>query len=120
MRTKLLLSFLIGFLFMSCTNKEYEQKIAGKWKTVNWEVEQSGEKLDGQMNFTFENDGTYTLDYGSKIENGKFWITDDVLHTQAEGGVEIIVRITQLTEDSLGFQMNRGGTIEVVDLARER
>ena len=47
-------------------------------------------------------------------------ITDDVLHTQAEGGVEIIVRITQLTEDSLGFQMNRGGTIEVVDLAREK
>ncbi len=120
MKYRLLTCFLLGFIFLSCTNKESEKKIIGKWKTENWEIEDSGEKVTGQMDFTFEENGEYTLDYGSKVENGKFWITEDVLHPQAEGESEIIVRITKLVQDSLSFQMNRGGTLEKVELIRQQ
>ena len=117
---KYLLPAVLVFFFLSgCSNKESEEKIVGNWSVFNWEIVDSGEKLRGQMSFAFNDEGLYSLDYGTKKENGKFWIIGDVLHTQAEGESEIIVKLTRLDSDTMEFEMNRGGTIEKVEFVRQ-
>ena len=42
-----------------------------------------------------------------------------MLFTKPEGQAEIMVKISKLTNDSLVFDMNRGGTVEVLTLLKK-
>ena len=48
------------------------------------------------MDMSFQSDGKYTIDYGTKKENGKYWINGEYLHTLAEGKSEMSVKIMKL------------------------
>jgi len=110
---------ILIFLLVSCSQKYSESDLHGAWSVKEWTVESSGKTVSNKMDMNFEVDGQYAIDYGSKKENGKYWINGEYLHTVAEGKSEMSVRILDLKTDSLVMQMNRGGELEKVLLLRK-
>lgn len=110
-------SFCLLFVF-SCSPTEIDPNIYGQWHKSSWVIDQSGETMDVQMDFLFNEDGTYLVDYGSQQEKGVFDIVEQRLYTTEEGQAKKFVEITKLTADSLQFKMNRAGRMETVILVK--
>jgi hypothetical protein len=106
-------------LIMSCADKYSETDMHGKWSVSEWKVESTGKLISNKMDMDFQSDGQYTIDYGTKKEQGKYWIAGDYLHTVADGKSEMSVKIMKLSTDTLEIQMNRGGEMEKVLLLHE-
>ncbi len=107
------------FLLSSCQPKYTPEDLFGEWETVSWTIESNGQAIDQKMDFSFFEDKTYKVDYGSIIEEGKFWTETEYLVTVENGQYEKKVKILNITQDSFVFQMNRGGRLEHVILIRE-
>jgi hypothetical protein len=105
-------------LFSSCEDKFDEALLHGDWKTTDWYITDSGKKINNQMDFSFDADRRYTIDYGTEKENGRYWIAVDYLHTVEDGKAEKKVKIIKLTADSLDMEMNRGGRLERLVLTK--
>lgn len=110
---------LLVILFVSCQSNNYQETdLHGNWKVVNWEIASTGQERSNQMDMSYAADGSYTVDYGSEKEVGKYWIANDFLHTTETGQAEKKVKILDLNRDTLSIQMNRGGELENVLLVR--
>ncbi len=113
--------FTLGLLLLVGCAKDlgYQQAIQGTWQAVKWTVESQVETRDAaNVNFTFSNND-YKAKLGKRDEAGIFRVDGDKLYTQAEGQQEIMVKIEKLTADSMVFEMNRGGTKEVMTLVKQ-
>ncbi|MEN0006145.1 MAG: lipocalin family protein [Bacteroidota bacterium] len=108
-------------LFMGCqpTSSYSEEQLVGNWKMVEWKDLTNDKAFDVAVDFKFEENGRYIGNYGSKAEEGKYWIVGANLHTIEDGKAEKKVKITTLTNDTLAFEMNRVGAIEKMVLVRE-
>lgn len=95
-----------------------ESQLLGNWQAVSWVDETNDKVIDVPVNFQFDTDGRYIGSYGNKAEEGRFWISDDNLHTIEDGKAEKKVKIEVLTSDSLVFGMNRAGNIEKITLLK--
>jgi hypothetical protein len=116
MKNLLVFAFL-AFSFANCGHDlGYQNAIQGKWLATHWATA-SGERPVENVNFDFHGE-TYNAKLGLKDETGSFRLDGDKLYTTAEGQQEIMVKIMRLTADSLVFEMNRGGTQEVLTLKR--
>ncbi len=115
---KTVFSIILLLSFISCGSKYDDSLLEGKWKTVEWIKLDNNQLLTNQMDFVFDNNGRYSLDYGSATEKGKFWISGEYLHTIEDERAEKKVRIINLTTDSLVFEMNRAGYLEKVSLLK--
>jgi len=111
-------SVILATVLMACQSKYDVKKLYGEWNLSEWVIESTGKKVSNKMNMNFQKDGTYIIDYGSKKENGKFWIANEFLHTVETGKAEKKVKLLQLVQDSLMFQMNRAGQLEKVSLVK--
>ena len=70
------------------------------------------------MDFHFKENKAYEVDYGSEKEIGKFWFEGNDLYTIEDGGSLKKVEVVRLEQDTIAFEMNRAGQIELVTLAR--
>ena len=115
-------TFLLAFccFVISCVSPHDESKLLGEWQTVDWIVINTGENISNKMNFTFNANYRYEVDYGNQKEHGKYWISGKFLHTLEDGETEKKVKILKLTLDSLIFEMNRAGSLEKVILTKGR
>jgi len=114
--TILLTTFIV--LLSSCTDKFDEALLYGDWKTTDWYILDTGQKINNQMDFSFDSDRKYTIDYGTEKEVGKYWIAVDYLHTVEDGKAEKKVKIVNLNSDTLLMEMNRGGRLERLVLTK--
>lgn len=113
------LLFCSTLYWFSCESPfKTDPNIYGEWHKTSWVVDKTGEEMNVKMDFTFNEDGSYSIDYGSQQEKGKFQIKDKKLYTTEDGQAEKFVKIIQLTADSLQFKMNRGGRMETVVLVK--
>jgi hypothetical protein len=109
------LVILTLILVISCNESKFDsEKLLGSWKVAQWKIEKTEELRNNKMDMEFRNDGKYEIDYGSEKETGKFWITNEFLHTVEVGQSEKKVKIIKLTNDTLEIQMNRSGEMENV------
>jgi hypothetical protein len=115
--TFLILTIIAVFLF-SCTDSFDESLLHGDWKTTDWYILDTNQKINNQMDFSFDADRRYTIDYGTEKEMGKYWIAVDYLHTVEDGKAEKKVRIVNLNADTLLMEMNRGGQLERLVLTK--
>ncbi|MBK8967025.1 MAG: lipocalin family protein [Saprospiraceae bacterium] len=91
----------------------------GKWQGVEWLA--SGKSLGqdaAQVMFEFQADGNYSAGFGDQQERGTWRTVKEKLYTQATGKQEIVVRILQLNDNTLKFEMNRGGRQETIELKK--
>lgn len=110
--------FLLSLMITSCQSPWDKELLIGSWSTQEWKLAETNQSIGGMMDFTFNEDGTYTIDYGSESEKGKFWLFADFLHTVEKGQAEKKVKIVHLVKDTFKFEMNRGGHIEKVVLVK--
>lgn len=112
--------FLLLLLAACNQPEEYYQKIYGKWKAADWLVNaQSAGKNLTNVSFQFNPDKTYQSQLGAKGESGTFKLKSEYLYTQAEGQLEIVVKVVKLSADSLVLDMNNAGQSETLILVRE-
>jgi len=116
---KSLLLFIISMALFAC-GESYDQKILiGNWKTSSWINNSTNQKINNKMDFKFDADRNYTIDYGSLKESGTYYISGGYLHTTETGHAEKKVNLLKVVQDSIVFEMNRGGLIETVILTRK-
>jgi len=112
-----LFAFLV-FCFANCaTDLGYQTKIQGSWQVTHWATGNDQTRPVDNVKFEFHG-AEYNAQLGQRNEAGKFRIENDKLYTHAEGQQEIMVKIQKLTADSMVFEMNRGGTPEVMTLIK--
>lgn len=119
----LVFSFFITSLFLLLTSCEsatttYDTDIIGTWKQDSWVITANNQPINRKMDFTFDAEKRYTVDYGTETEKGDYWFVDENLFTQEDGQQKKKVKILQLNPDTLVFEMNRGGQIEQVSYLR--
>jgi len=114
------ISLIIGMTFLNCESNNFDpQLLVGSWEVSSWEIDETDKAIDQMMDMTFNEDGSYLVDYGSEQENGKYWIAGKYLHTVEKGQAEKKVKLVELVVDSMRFQMNRGGRLESVLLLKK-
>lgn len=122
--TGILLSGILiaGLLTLqSCDSQEklYEM-LEGDWHGVSWVLEDSDRGYDASgVQFTFNEDRTYSAKLGAREEKGDYWLANQMLYTHAVDQDEMSVRVQRLTNDTLVFRMNRGGQMEILTLAKD-
>lgn len=109
---------IFAIMFVACS-ETYDQKILlGKWKTSSWVNNATKSSINNKMDFEFKSDRQYYIDYGPVQESGTYYISGGYLHTTETGKAEKKVNLLKVVQDSIVFEMNRGGTIETVILTR--
>ena len=117
----LILPVCIAMLLFSCTERIDKKLLPGEWKGAEWIVEGIGGEIDASTAvFTFKDDGQYTYSYNDAMEKGKYYVVNGELYTTPDGGTKMMVKIEKLTQDSLVFNMNRGGQSETLTLLRAK
>jgi len=117
----LVFAVFILFSFFSCSENSNKKLILGHWTGVEWLVEDHPSSHTPQdASFTFDSTGIYTFEYAGNIEKGKYYLNNNQLFTTPEGGIKIMVKIPKLTQDTMIFDMNRGGQAERLTLIRKK
>ena len=114
------IAFLLPlFLLLACDVEHNKPLLIGEWEMVDWYITNTNEKIQGQkMDFAFGDDDRYEVDYGTQKEVGSWRVSGNNLFTTEDGMAEKMVRITQPIGDTLVFEMNRSGRLEVVVLVK--
>ena len=111
--------FLILFLVLACSPTKKERMIEGQWFGVDWTIDGQPAGYDAaRVAFQFNPDGTYQYAYRDLEESGTYFVTGQELYTTPAGGTKIMVKIKSISADSLAIEMNRGGQLELLRLAR--
>ena len=117
------LTFLfLAVLFLAGCGAESgtPEAIYGNWRGVSWTVEgKEAGRNAASVQFQFEAPKQYTAAFGDQLEKGSFKVDGDKLYTTAEGQLQKMVKIIQLTADTLEMEMNRGGVKENLVLVKE-
>ena len=114
------LLFIFILPIVSCIDSEDKKLIIGQWTGTSWTVNGRPSNYNpAEATFTFHDDGTYSFEYGATKEAGKYFISNKELFTTPEGGLKMMVRVPRLTQDTMVFDMNRGGQAESLTLIRK-
>jgi hypothetical protein len=117
----LILPVCIATLLFSCTERIDKKLLPGEWKGAEWIVTGVEGEIDASTAvFTFKDDGLYSYSYNDALETGKYYVVNGELYTTPDGGTKMMVKIEKLTQDSLVFNMNRGGQAEKLTLLRAK
>ena len=108
-------------LLLSCGDSKQKDLIVGRWTGVEWlESGQPSAALNpADAVFQFDAGDTYSFTYAGNTESGKYFVTNQQLFTTPDGGVKMMVKIIKLDQDTLQFDMNRGGSSERLTLVRQ-
>lgn len=118
------LFFLVIFAvtFLSCIEDVNKKLIIGEWLGLSWSVAEGGdynERDHEGFSFIFNGDGTYSATFGNSDESGTYWVEREKLYTTAQGKTQKMVKILTINEEMMTIQMNRGGTLELLELKRK-
>lgn len=115
-------AFVLFLFFALACNEPVEpyQKISGKWKAADWLVrgKPAGKNLSNVW-FQFNVDKTYQSQLGSQNEKGTYKLKGDYLYTRADGQLEILVKVSRPSADTLVLEMNNSGSDETLVLVKE-
>ena len=112
-------SAIIILLIVACSPSKNVKLIEGQWFGVEWTIDGQPSGYDAaRVAFQFNPDGTYQYAYRDLEESGTYFVTGQELYTTPDGGTKIMVKIKSISADSLEFEMNRGGQLELLTLSR--
>lgn len=121
MRNQYLPFIISSVLFLiSCGGSKQKDLIVGHWTGVEW-LEEGKPSIytPSDAAFQFDAGDTYSFTYAGNMESGKYYVSNHQLFTTPDGGVKMMVKIIKLDQDTLRFDMNRGGTAEQLTLVRK-
>lgn len=118
MKNLYLFTLALALLVGCAKDLGYHKSIQGSWKAINWTVESKDNREVANVKFSFDEQG-YQAVLGGREEQGSYRVEGDKLYTHADGQQEMMVRIAHLANDSLEFEMNRGGVKENLFFVKE-
>ena len=115
------LTTLMACTLNACMPSSFDEKLLqGQWQGAQWIVEGRSDQIDASTAvFTFGPDDKYTYAYNDAVESGTYFMSNNELFTNPSGGIKMMVKVQKLTQDSLVFNMNRGGQSETLTLIRK-
>lgn len=114
--TGILILFTTGCLL----ENYFQRELPGEWKGVSWELKDGTPYTNAEgVSFTFREDSTYSAVLGARSESGTWWVDGYKLYTIDEQSGPNIVKVLELQNDTVTFEMNRGGQLEHLILARQ-
>lgn len=118
---KRLVGFLAVLVFLfACGENKNKQLIIGNWAGAEWLIDGKSAGTGATSTaFSFTDKGEYTFENDGNVQKGTYKVEKDKLYTTPLNQQEIMVRIAKLTQDSLVFDMNRGGQSETLTLLRK-
>ena len=122
MRKSTFIPIIICSIFLfSCGGSKQKDLIVGHWTGVEWLEEGKPSTIlnPADASFQFDAGDTYSFTYAGNTEKGKYFVSNHELFTTPDGGVKMMVKIIKLDQDTLRFDMNRGGTSERLTLVRK-
>lgn len=119
---KIILGLCLIALFASaCSSNKYKELIIGNWAGTEWLLDGKPSESNGKNTaFSFTDKGEYVYENEGTTQKGSYRIEKDKLYTTPLNQQEIMVKIAKLTQDSLVFDMNRGGQSETLTLIRKQ
>lgn len=118
---KRILSLLITCVLVACGDTTNNKMIIGTWEATEWLVNGTpAPSYTENTSFTFGEDGKYVYRHRNQEEKGTYKVENDMLFTKPDGELEMMVRITKLTADSMRFYMERGERPEELTLLRKK
>lgn len=120
MRNLLAVIFCCSLFALGCGWENYYQReLPGEWHGVSWTTESGDSYFDpGRVSFAFKADSSYSAVLGARAEKGIWWVDGYKLYTIAEDAQRNLVKVVELEDDTVTFEMNRGGQKEILVLAR--
>lgn len=116
---QILILSLFFITCISCSDSGSYNEITGRWNCHSWVNKDGGSnKCNENVYFEFRADKTYFSSLGNLKDSGTYTLLHKMLYVRPEGKLEFPVRINKLTSDTLQFLMNRGGTEEILTLAK--
>lgn len=119
---RLFFILLFAVTFLSCIADVNNKLIIGEWLGLSWSVAEGDdytEKDHEGFSFIFNDDGTYSAIFGNRGESGTYWVEREKLYTTAQGKTQKVVKILTINKEVMTIQMNRGGTLELLELKRK-
>ncbi|MDQ3142814.1 MAG: lipocalin family protein [Bacteroidota bacterium] len=106
--------------FSSCkSNDPRAPLLYGTWKSSLWLVENKDVGRDHKSyTIEFKENGNYIMNISGEKETGNYMIEGNKLFTRAKDKNRIMVKIINLTQDTLELEMNRSGDLEQLTFVR--
>lgn len=120
---KNLFAFVLLVFITACSSgpSEQEKLLVGNWQGYKWDRGERPYPADAKrVHFMFRENMTYSSQIGNDNEEGTYYISNEKLYTTGKGKAKINVGLMRLDADTCIFQMNRGGTEEVLGLVKGR
>lgn len=120
MRSFFIVIFAVTFL--ACIEDVNKNLMKGEWLGVSWSVAEGDDYTERNhegFSFVFNDDGTYSAIFGNSVESGTYWVEREKLYTTAQGKTQKVVKILTINDTMMTIQMNRGGSLELIELKRK-
>ncbi len=108
-----------SYILNSCSAIDKTKPVQGIWQCVSWTAGGVNAGYDiTHTRFHFMENEKYEATITGQDEKGSYYIQDGKLYTTADGAARIMTVIEKLHGDTLIISMNRGGTMEEMELIR--
>lgn len=118
------LTVSIILLVLSCEEPIDNKLLIGDWTAVEFLENDSPIELDlKSINFSFYENNTYTYQGLMNLEAGNYYLSRNLLYstdTLSDNRIEKSVKVIKSTADSLFFEMNNGGVMQIIKLHKNR
>ena len=112
---------LFCFLVSGCRTDDKTYLLIGQWQGVSWKINgKESDRSPEAVEFTFNKDKTYNTAYESEFEKGTFRLSGDKLYTTGENKIEKMVKLSNITSDTIAMDMNRSGIAEQIILVKKK
>ena len=105
---------------LSCEESIDEKLVLGNWTAAQFLENGAPKEVDlNSINFSFFENQTYTFQGLMNKEAGNFHLSRNLLYstdTLSTDRIEKSVKIIKASSDSLFFEMNNGGTKQIIKL----
>ena len=115
-----LLTLTILLAVLSCEDTIDNKLVVGNWTAVEFLENNAPKDVDlKSINFSFYENNTYTFQGLMNLEAGNYYLSRNLLYstdTLSDNRIEKSVKVIKSTADSLFFEMNNGGVMQIIKL----
>jgi len=115
-----LLTVSILILVLSCEDTIDNKLLIGDWTAFEFLENGAPKEVDlKSINFSFFENNTYTFQGLMNLEAGNYYLSRNFLYstdTLSDNRIKKSVKVIKSTADSLFFEMNNGGVMQIIKL----
>ncbi|HRI61541.1 MAG TPA: lipocalin family protein, partial [Saprospiraceae bacterium] len=106
MKIRFIIIIAIATLVSCQKGNDKNPLLLGQWQGTEWLIFDKLSDIDAsKVQFEFKDDGSYTAQFGNQNQSGTWRTEKDKLYTTETGKKEIMVKLLQVDNTTLVFEM---------------